>query len=226
MGKQGGSTKTKRGTKGVKPFKRILIVCEGEKTEPNYFKNLCSAFDLKPLLVQIEIDGECGSSPQSVVGYAKEKAKKEMSNPYDKVYCVFDRDKHPCFNGAIKQIKDNEEKLKMEAIVSYPCFEYWYLLHFEYTTPEFGMSGGSPCDDVVSSLKRYIESYSKGDFKDFDTLFKKIECAKQNAKKANQDAENADRECSKTDVVFLIEALEELKRESDEKLEELSGKRG
>jgi hypothetical protein len=35
------------------PYARILIVCEGKKTEPNYFKDLRKAFGLNPMNVVI-----------------------------------------------------------------------------------------------------------------------------------------------------------------------------
>ena len=70
------------------PYERILIVCEGEKTEPFYFKSLCASLSLHT--ANVEITGNCGSSPKSIFEKAQEmfkEAEKEQ-NPFDKVYCV------------------------------------------------------------------------------------------------------------------------------------------
>lgn len=218
VGKRGGLKKEERKSKKIKPFKKVLIVCEGEKTEPHYFQNLIKFLGLNSARIQIEINGKCGSSPKSVVQYAKEKAEKDLKvNPYDKVYCVFDRDRHVTFAEAKQQIKDNAEKLNMEAIISYPCFEFWMLLHFKDTTTDFGKSGGSPCDDLIkNSLSKYIKNYSKGGFKNFQLLFEKMDIAKKNAKQANQSAKKEAREYATTDVVEIVEFLEKLKKEQDE----------
>ncbi len=76
----------------------ILIVCEGEKTEPDYFKGLKKEWKVHP--AQIEIIGkECGNTPISVVEYAiklkrerTKEAKKERELEFDEVWCVFDHE--------------------------------------------------------------------------------------------------------------------------------------
>ena len=81
----------------------VLIVCEGEKTEPNYFKQLIQEERLSS--ANIVITGECGSDPVSVVKHsiALYKERKKEKNPatlYDRVYCVIDRDSHSNFSKA------------------------------------------------------------------------------------------------------------------------------
>jgi len=46
-------------------YDRVLIVCEGSKTEPNYLRELIDCLELNT--ANVEVDGECGSSPISVV---------------------------------------------------------------------------------------------------------------------------------------------------------------
>lgn len=66
-----------------------------------------------------------------------------------------------------------------------PCIEYWFLLHFIFTTKEF-----CSYDEVVREPKRYIEDYSKKKvYLEKDKWFRKLiynnglERAYSNAKK-------------------------------------------
>lgn len=96
----------------------VLVVCEGAKTEPEYFKDLRQA-----LRVNVAVEGaECGSHPKSVVQYAK-----SQKNAYDCIWCVFDHDDHTGLSAALEQARNNGFKVAF----SNPCFELWYLLHFQ-----------------------------------------------------------------------------------------------
>ncbi len=53
-----------------KPYDKVLIVCEGEKTEPNYFRGLTNYYELDS--ANVKITGDCGSSPMSVVRPARD----------------------------------------------------------------------------------------------------------------------------------------------------------
>jgi len=73
-------------------IRRLLIVCEGEKTEPNYFKK----FPVDKEIMEIYIEGE-GYNTDSLVEKAielKDQAIKKKE-PYNEVWCVFDRDNFP-----------------------------------------------------------------------------------------------------------------------------------
>ena len=100
--------------------KRFLIVCEGEKTEPNYFRGF-----RRPGLI-LEVKGE-GYNTVSLVEKAIEFSEKEK---YDHVWCVFDRDSFPeqNFNEAFSLAKRNNIRIAY----SNEAFELWYLLHFNY----------------------------------------------------------------------------------------------
>ena len=99
---------------------RFLIVCEGEKTEPNYFYKFRS-----PGLV-IRVEGT-GMNTLSLVKKAMELRKEDE---YDQVWCVFDKDDFSIdqFENAIQQALDN----KIHVAYSNQAFELWYVLHFEY----------------------------------------------------------------------------------------------
>jgi hypothetical protein len=73
------------------PYDRILIVCEGEKTEPDYFEDLRRHFRLSSANIEIAENDE-GSNPINVVDCAIKRYRSDRG--YDRVYCVFDRDRH------------------------------------------------------------------------------------------------------------------------------------
>ena len=66
------------------PYDRVLIVCEGEKTEPHYFGGLRLHYRLSS--ANIEITRAHGTDPMSIVSFAEAR----LGN-YDRAYCVFDR---------------------------------------------------------------------------------------------------------------------------------------
>ena len=82
------------------PYDKVLIVTEGEKTEPQYFKELKDHYRINS--TNIEIDGSSDSSPESVVEYGKKLYEKERGTdaPFDRVYFVFDKDTHHTYQQA------------------------------------------------------------------------------------------------------------------------------
>lgn len=114
--------------------KRYLIVCEGEKTEPNYFEALKSALPKGVLeVVDFRIIGE-GFNTESLVQHAislRTKWETESSRVIDKLWVVFDKDSFSpaAFNNAIQLCTNTP---RTEAAWSNEAFEIWYLLHFEY----------------------------------------------------------------------------------------------
>lgn len=83
------NSKLKRKVNLLKRRQRILIICEGSKTEPEYFKK----FPVNTEIVDITIDGP-GYNTLSLVNKAIEMKEKEEKKhmPYNQVWCVFDRD--------------------------------------------------------------------------------------------------------------------------------------
>ena len=168
--KQRVAASLKRKKARIAPYDRVLIVCEGAKTEPNYFKEIRDAYRLST--ANKEICGEeCGSDPLSVVNYAIRKFREDKD--YDRVYCVLDRDKHATFDAAIDKLGQTRlgKDVVFKAITSEPCFEFWLLLHFGYTTRQFCAPGNaSNCELVISELnnRKLIPGYKKGASNIFD----------------------------------------------------------
>src|SRR5690554_4799734 len=80
-------------------YDRILIISEGSKTEPNYFREIRAAYRLHTANVEVR-PSELGTSPIQVVQYAQElfekgdRHKNIQPRAFEKVYAVFDRDDH------------------------------------------------------------------------------------------------------------------------------------
>ena len=112
----------------VKVRCRILIVCEGEKTEPNYFKSF-DQMQYGSVVYNIECEGGKINTVQ-VVDKAIELRNKAISSgsPYDTVWAVFDKDDFPvsAFNAAIIKA----EQHGIGCAWSNEAFELWYVFHF------------------------------------------------------------------------------------------------
>jgi RloB-like protein len=119
---------------------KFLIVCEGEKTEPNYFRKF--PVPTRPKVIDVDIRG-VGRTTLSLVEEAL-RLKEELGLRFDRdgykdqVWCVFDRDfkqenfNTQNFNTAITLAR----KQKFGIAYSNDAFELWYILHFEYYESE------------------------------------------------------------------------------------------
>jgi len=148
-----------------RPFVSFLIVCEGEKTEPNYFKSLID--NRISEVREVEIDGTgCGT-----VRLIKEaiKLRDQSGKDFDRVWAVFDKDDFMDFNGAIALANHN----KIKCAWTNEAFELWYYLHFQY------LDTGVSRADYIKMLEREIRilknesySYKKNDPLMYDLLQK------------------------------------------------------
>lgn len=132
----------------------IYIICEGTKTEVNYFLKFRTRFsniDIRPFASQHK-------SSHLLVEHARDTIRHEPYYPADgdQIWCVFDCDDN-----------SNEELLKAEQLAqsyqyhiafSNPAFELWFLLHF---TDQRGFLEN--CDAVIKKLNsgNFIKDYDK-----------------------------------------------------------------
>jgi len=149
-----------------------LIVCEGAKTEPQYFRALRK--ELRLQTVEVVVEGEdCGSSPISVVNHAislrdtrrEDAPHSPLLVPYDAVWCVMDVEvptPHESLAAAIDKAKANQ----LNVALSNPMFEYWYLLHFERTSALMQDNR-----HLLSRLKKHWRQYKKNDPDFFEVVY-------------------------------------------------------
>lgn len=174
-------------------MERFLIVCEGEKTEPNYFK----AFRV-PKDVKVSIFG-VGEDPLSLVKSAE---RFNEQGSYGQVWCVFDRDSWPPdnFGNAINSAIAKGFKVAY----SNEAFELWYVLHFEF------LNAGIPREDYIDKLTHHLaKSYRKNSEDIYDELLSRQDTAIRNAKKlhASYILVNPAQDNPSTTVYELVEAL-------------------
>lgn len=109
--------------------KKYLIVCEGEKTEPNYFESYKML--LPRGLVELDIVGE-GDNTLNIVNKVIELRDLALKDGviYDECWAVFDKDSfsNERFNSAVFLARNDSVK----CAYSNEAFELWYLLHFEF----------------------------------------------------------------------------------------------
>lgn len=188
----------------LSPYDRILIVCEGAKTEKYYFEELAKHYNINSHNIKI-VGG--GDSPTNIVARAETECRKSAID-FDKVYCVFDKNSHADYQQALAQLANKEN---FEAIVSVPCFEYWLLLHYHGTTKPYANKGSkSACDQVISELTKYIPRYRKGDGNTFHIVKNNLPTAKSNAEKALEEAQKANTDNPSTNVHLLVTHLQNL----------------
>ena len=197
------------------PYDRVLIVCEGSKTEPHYLREFIAHHRLSS--ANVEITGDGGSAPNSVVEYAVKLF--EEDRDYNRVYCVFDRDGHARFDDAVQRVRDKtlvrrDGKRKLdnahfEAITSIPCFEYWILLHLQYTTAQLDRFA-----DVDLRLRAVPElaDYAKGKHGLYARTHAHLQTALANADRANHAAATTDTNNPTTRMPELIRYLLQLEQ--------------
>ncbi|KFB72495.1 MAG: hypothetical protein AW09_002316 [Candidatus Accumulibacter phosphatis] len=151
------------------PFERVLIVCEGEKSEPLYISEIRSDYRLATANVQV-LSSALGTQPRQVVEYAEmlfregDRSKAIQPCAFDRLVAVFDRDDHASYHQALAKAEalngklknDADESVPFQAAASVPCFELWLLLHFEDVHAPIHRN------EVYDRLKLYLPGYDKG----------------------------------------------------------------
>lgn len=190
--------------------KRFLIVCEGSKTEPNYF----SGFPVPKELVDLEIIGYA-QDPLNVIEYAVQLSARARSSkaPYDQVWGVFDRDDvdKQRFNEALALAR----REKIHVAYCNEAFELWYLLHFDYHNA--GLSR-TQYEGVLNRKLRKEDptcrKYEKKDPKTYARLLKHQARAIQNATRllAQYDPPRPYEDNPSTTVHLLVQELNKYAR--------------
>ena len=193
------------------PYDRVLIVCEGKRTEPLYFEDLSAHFRLST--ANVIITGE-GADPRTVVRVAKKLRRDEArrGEKYDRVYCVFDRDEHMTF----RQACDEARASGICIARSWPCFEFWLRLHFGFSRQPYSRSGGkSAAQRCMDELRGWLPGYEKGASGIFHALEARLESAMDNAARALADAKATGESDPSTEVHDLVDYLRALKAERE-----------
>lgn len=148
-------------TRRARPARRaVLIVCEGQNTEPRYFHRLVRALGLSAT-VTVEIHGAPGcTDPRGLVDFAASKARERKRQArddltkaeFEDVWVVFDVEhaengRQAAIPGAVQAAL----RAGLSLAVSNPSFEVWYILHERPTPPGLTCS-----DDARPVLEKLV----------------------------------------------------------------------
>lgn len=186
--------KRRVGTRG-KDRDLILIVCEGEKTEPYYFKGF--------RLTNVTVIGT-GFNTQSLVERAYDLKTQAIVDKrrYDQVWCVFDRDSFnpESYNNAFFLA----DKYQMRVAYSNEAFEIWYLLHFNYYDAALSR------DQYIDKLSHLLgHKYEKNSPLTYNEIYKYQDNAIQRAVqlRLRYSNPNPEKDNPSTTVHLLIQEL-------------------
>jgi len=168
-----------------------LIVTEGKRTEPLYFKGIVKKIEQKMggnvdiyEMPVIDINGE-GCSTSKLIEKTDELVSKAKIN-YQNIWVVFDKDDFDDFDEAIKRAEDKGYKVAW----SNQSFEYWLYLHFEYNDSALHRNDWN--EKLSEIFKRYSlgnGKYNKNydDIYDMVDLHNGVNTAIRNAKRKMAD---------------------------------------
>lgn len=152
--------KTRRTATAARKIRgRILIVCEGKETEPNYF----SSFPKMDNVSVVTTGGK--GSPSQVVKKALELRDKVKQSPYDAVWAVFDKDNFTDFKTAI----DTAQGKQIGCAWSNEAFELWFIYHFE--NPTSAISRNDYGSKIEAHVKQGADALKLSKYKEF--IYKK-----------------------------------------------------
>lgn len=179
--------------------KKVLIVCEGARTEPSYFKKF-------KVNTKCEIVG-AGCNTVSVVEKALEMF---SSGNFKEAWCVFDRDSFP--KKRVKEALDLARRNNIKIAFSNESFELWYVLHFAYLDTKITRN------DYVKALTSYLDKpYKKNDEDMYQTLLQYQHKAIERSKRLHDEMVLPGAcECDSypyTTIHELVERLNELGKE-------------
>ncbi len=138
--------------------RKLIIVCEGKRTERGYFEEIRKSLRLPTLKVHV-IHADA-TDPLSIVRaaieYRQDRKDERAWAKEDTAWAVFDGDEHrdanpDRWNDAIQIAQSKDIRLA----VSNPCFELWYLLHYRSHTAEVTRQ------KAFRLLKSHISDYEK-----------------------------------------------------------------
>ena len=155
MSKSGRSFSSKKRNKQSRKEKpMIIITAEGRnETEARYFSNFRTA-DC-PYIIKFHKAGNL-TDPTKLAESIRKRWDAEEADVRtgDMAFVVVDLDNK---EDKAKEIQQLEAKNRVEKfIVSNPCFEVWYLLHYGFSTKSY-----INADAVIKELKKHYPRYEK-----------------------------------------------------------------
>jgi hypothetical protein len=191
----------------------VLIVCEGSKTEPQYFEEIRLTLRVPGNQVAV-MPSRYGTSPLQVVEYARDYFRDH--DTFEWVFAVFDRDTHDSYAQAIRKAQHIDrtltntdgENVRFLAIPSVPCFELWPLLHFQLIEHRANSRG------VLETLQQHLPGYTKGMATLYAQTEARLDQAKRHAERLRMQFAALPGDDPYTDVDQVLERLLAIKASS------------
>jgi hypothetical protein len=137
-----------RASRRVDQHLSVLIITNGESTEPGYLKALAGSGLLDRLKRAPKVVFG-NHSPGALVDRAN---RERNRNGYDVVFAVSDKDEFNDIDAALRKAA----KLGISLIISNPCFEAWLIFHFEDCDTYLSCAA-----DAKKRLRRHLPAYDK-----------------------------------------------------------------
>ena len=184
---------SRRASKGKTIRPTFFVFCEGE-TEEAYVKYLRTIYRLP-----IEIDPKIAGS-KITEKYITEYKKQKTVHPKDRTYLVYDCD----VEAVLKKLQGIKNA---HYLFSNPCFEIWYLLHYQNQTASL------TSEVCISKLSNHISNYKKGALN--DKLKSKI--VENKSKSISRAKTLSEFNNPSTNVYKFVEELDVIKNQQDNK---------
>ena len=164
-----------------------LIVTEGTKTEPQYFRSISDVINQKYHdKIQLEIHGERKNTLRLL-----DKAVSRVQSSikvFKHVWIVYDTDDFPPerINQTVEECKKlTTDETIYHALWSNQCIELWFMLHFNFVESDLHRS------EYIPKLTEWLNRIGKGEYEKnrediYDTLLPYLNDAIRNAKKLDE----------------------------------------
>jgi hypothetical protein len=187
----------------------VLIVCEGRETEPNYLRGFCDAMGVNMAAVDLRA-GEQATDATALVRRARKLFSADRD--YERVFVVCDGDGSSLADAtklvAMPLKNSSGQRFRVELIVSSPSFEYWLLLHFEYSARPYRTAA-----EVTTDLRRHLTTYDKADRRIFEQVAHGLDRAMDHTGRLRRDLAATGAMVPDTNVNVLVEQLLRMRRE-------------
>lgn len=182
------------------------IVCEGTKTEPNYFNQIAEEINAKYFALssgkRIIVDGT-GKNTKGLLEYAREQVGVVFPQAAV-VWLVYDKDDFPLdyFDNTEYSALERQDIRQYKTAWSNECIELWFLLHFQELSVNVGR------EEYQNLLKKHC-GYMKNMDNIYELLKNKTDEAIFRAKRQYESYGDLapSKRCPATKVYQLVEEL-------------------
>ncbi len=195
---------------------KILILTEGV-SELLYFKSLQQEIFEIPK-TSLTIKQSQYTDAVGIVTEGSELGEKAINDndEYDYIFCIFDLDtvKNLKFVPLIRNYNSNPKYKKYSQIypiVSYPCIELWFILHYNcHQAPFTNTQKKSIGDTAKSELKNYLPDYHETNEDSVKTVVNRYKTALFNANKLAEHQLDNNSINPITNIQQLVKLLENI----------------